>query len=38
MDEIHKIFTGYEMRTEPENPSIKEATFRAYKMSKKKEK
>jgi hypothetical protein len=36
MDELHGIFTAYEMRTEQENPGIKEATFKASKKSKKK--
>jgi hypothetical protein len=36
MDELHGIFTAYEMRTEQENPGIKEATFKASKRSKKK--
>jgi hypothetical protein len=36
MDELHGIFTAYEMRTEQENPDIKEATFKASKKSKKK--
>jgi hypothetical protein len=31
MDELHGIFTAYEMRTEQENPYIKEATFKASK-------
>jgi hypothetical protein len=38
MDELHGIFTTYEMRTEQENPYIKEATFKAFKRSKKKRK
>jgi hypothetical protein len=38
MDELHGIFTAYEMRTEQENPEVKEATFKAYKRSKKKKK
>jgi hypothetical protein len=38
MDELHGIFTSYEMRTEHENPYIKEATFKAYKRSKQKRK
>jgi hypothetical protein len=38
MDELHGIFLEYEMRTEQENPDIKETTFKAYKRSKKKEK
>jgi hypothetical protein len=33
MDELHGIFTTYEMRTEQENPDIKEATFKASKRS-----
>jgi hypothetical protein len=36
MDELHGIFTAYEMRTEEENLVIKEATFKASKRSKKK--
>jgi hypothetical protein len=36
MDELHGIFTAYEMRTEQENPYIKEAAFKASKNSKKK--
>jgi hypothetical protein len=36
MDELHGIFTAYEMRTEQENPVTKEATFKASKKSKKK--
>jgi hypothetical protein len=36
MDELHGIFTTYEMRTEQENLATKEATFKAYKKSKKK--
>jgi hypothetical protein len=36
MDELHGIFTTYEMRTEHENPNIKEAAFKASKKSKKK--
>jgi hypothetical protein len=36
MDELHGIFIGYEMRTEHENPDIKEETFKASKGSKKK--
>jgi hypothetical protein len=31
MDELHGIFTAYEMRTEHENPDVKEATFKASK-------
>ena len=38
MDELHGIFTAYEMRTEQENPDVKEASFKAYKRSKQKEK
>jgi hypothetical protein len=38
MDELHEIFTVYEMITEKENPYIKEAVFKASKRSKKKEK
>jgi hypothetical protein len=38
MDELHGIFTTYEMRTEQENPDVKEATSKASKISKKKEK
>jgi hypothetical protein len=36
MDELHRIFTAYEMRTEKENPYINEAAFKASKRSKKK--
>jgi hypothetical protein len=36
LEELHGIFTAYEMRTERENPDIKEATFKAFKRSKKK--
>jgi hypothetical protein len=36
MDELHGIFTAYEMRTEQENPDIKEAAFKASKNSKQK--
>jgi hypothetical protein len=36
MDELHGIFTAYEMRTKQENPYIKEAVFKASKRSKKK--
>jgi hypothetical protein len=36
MDELNGIFTAYEMRTEQENPYIKEAAFKASKKSKKK--
>jgi hypothetical protein len=38
MDELHGIFIAYEMRTEQENPNVKEASFKAYKRSKKKKK
>jgi hypothetical protein len=36
MDELHGIFTSYEMRTEKENPVTKEVAFKASKKSKKK--
>jgi hypothetical protein len=36
MDELHGIFTAYEMRIEQENPDIKEAAFKTSKKSKKK--
>jgi hypothetical protein len=36
MDELHGIFTAYEMITEHENPYIKEEAFKASKRSKKK--
>ena len=36
MDELHGIFTTYEMRIEQENPDIKEAAFKAFKRSKQK--
>jgi hypothetical protein len=38
MDELHGIFTAYEMRTEQENPDVKEVAFKASKRSKKKKK
>jgi hypothetical protein len=38
MDELHGIFTAYEMRTEQENLDVKEAAFKASKRSKKKKK
>jgi hypothetical protein len=38
MDELHGIFTSYEMRTEQENPDVKEASFKASKRSKQKKK
>jgi hypothetical protein len=36
MDELHGIFIAYEMRTEREYPSKKEASFKASKRTKKK--
>jgi hypothetical protein len=36
MDELHEIFTAYEMIIEHENPDIKEASFKASKRSKQK--
>jgi hypothetical protein len=36
MDELHAIFTAYEMRTEWKNLYIREASFKAPKKSKKK--
>jgi hypothetical protein len=36
MDELHGIFTAYEMRVEQENTDIKEEAFKASKKSKKK--
>ena len=36
MDQLDGIFTAYEMRTEQENPDVKEAAFKASKRSKKK--
>ena len=36
MEELHGIFTAYEMRIEQENLDIKEAIFKASKRSKKK--
>jgi hypothetical protein len=38
MDELHGIFTAYEMRTEQENQDVKEAAFKASKRSKQKKK
>jgi hypothetical protein len=38
MDKLHGIFTTYEMRTEQENPNVKEAAFNASKRSKQKKK
>jgi hypothetical protein len=35
MDELHGIFTAYEMRIEQDNPVTKEATFKASKKEKK---
>jgi hypothetical protein len=35
MDKLHGIFTTYEMRTEQENPDVKEAAFKESKRSKK---
>jgi hypothetical protein len=35
MDELHGIFTSYEMRIEQENSVMKEATFKAYTKTKK---
>jgi hypothetical protein len=34
MDELHGISIAYEMRTEQENPDVKEAAFKASKRSK----
>jgi hypothetical protein len=34
MDELHGILTAYEMRTKKENPTLKEATFKASKKTK----
>jgi hypothetical protein len=36
MDKLHGIFTAYEMRTENENPNVKEVTFKEFKISKQK--
>ena len=36
MDELHGIFTSYEMRTKKENPYINEESFKASKRSKQK--
>jgi hypothetical protein len=33
MEEMHGIFTAYEMRTEQENQDVKEAAFKASKRS-----
>ena len=38
MDELHGIFTAYEIRIEQENPDVKEAVFKASKRSKQKKK
>jgi hypothetical protein len=38
MDEMHGIFTAYEMRNEQENPDVKETIFKESKRSKKKKK
>jgi hypothetical protein len=38
MDELHGIFTAYEMRTEQKNPDVKEVAFKASKRSKQKKK
>jgi hypothetical protein len=38
IDKLHGIFKAYEMRTEQENPDIKEAALKASKKLKKKEK
>ena len=37
VDELHEIFTAYEMRTRQNHPSRKEAAFKAIKESKKSE-
>jgi hypothetical protein len=36
MDELHRIFIAYEMRTKQENSYVNEATFKASKISKQK--
>ena len=36
MDKLYGIFTAYEIRTEQENPDIKEETFKASKRTKQK--
>jgi hypothetical protein len=36
MDELHGIFTVYEMRTEQENPDTEEASFKEFKRPKQK--
>jgi hypothetical protein len=38
MDELHGIFTTYEMRTEQENLDVKEEAFKASKISNQKKK
>jgi hypothetical protein len=38
MDELHGIFTAYDMRTEKENVDVKEASFKASKKSNQKKK
>jgi hypothetical protein len=38
MDELHRIFTAYEMSTEQKNPDVKEPAFKAFKRSKQKKK
>jgi hypothetical protein len=38
MDELHGIFTAYDMKIEQKNPYVKEAAFKAFKRSKKKKK
>jgi hypothetical protein len=38
MYELHGIFTAYEMRTEQENPDVKETTFKASKRLNQKKK
>jgi hypothetical protein len=38
MDELHGIFTAYEMRSEQENLYVKEEAFKSSKRSKKKKK
>jgi hypothetical protein len=38
MEELHRIFIAYEMRTEQENPDVKEVAFKASKRSRQKKK
>jgi hypothetical protein len=38
MDELHGIFIAYEMRTEQENPDVKEVAFKSSKRSNQKKK